>query len=92
MWVSVVILTIMWTVEKGIKISVILLTKILVLTTNLGPPTVGRSCTAAAVDTGKMKQEKSEGAQLQTSVSDGTTGSIDVGDDRIPSMESVSCK
>ena len=81
MRLSVVMLTIMWTVEKGVQFSVILLTKILILASNLGSPTGDRSCMVGAVDFEKMKLDKPDDTQLQKPVSDGTTGYLDDGDD-----------
>ena len=76
MWLLVVILAIMSTAVKGAKISIILLTKVLILVTNIGPPTVRMSFTVCAVDTGTMNLGKADNEQLQSLVSDGTTGTF----------------
>ena len=81
MWLSVVMLTIMWTVHKGVQFPVLLLTKILILASNLGPPTGDKSCMVGAVDFEKMKLDQPDDTQLQKPVSDGTTGYLDDGDD-----------
>ena len=74
MWLLVVILAIMSTAVKGAKISIILLTKVLILVTNIGPPTVRMSFTVCAVDTETMNLGKASNEQLHSLVSDGTTG------------------
>ena len=76
MWLLVVIPAIMSTAVKGAKISIILLTKVLVLVTNIGPPTVRMSFTVCAVDTEGMNLGNVNSEQLQSLVSDGTTGTI----------------
>ena len=74
MWLLVVILAIMSAAVKGAKISIILLTKVLILVTNIGPPTVRMSFTVCAVDTETMNLGKANNEQLHILVSDGTTG------------------
>ena len=63
----------MRTADKGIKTSAILLTKVLILVTNMGRPKVSLSCTVAAVDIEKMKLNNDGDRQVQNLRSDGTT-------------------
>ena len=66
----------MSTAVKGAKISIILLTKVLILVTNIGPPTVRMSFTVSAAGSERMNLGKADDERLQSLVGDGTTGAI----------------
>ena len=72
MLLSVVIVSIMRTVDKGVKISAIILAKAIFLLTNAGPPTLLQSSfVSATVDVETMKLETTDEDQLQNPVGDG---------------------
>ena len=76
MWLLVVIPAMMSTAVKGAKISIILLTKVLILITDIGPPTVRMSFIVCAEQSERMNLGKADDEQLQSLVGDGTTGTI----------------
>ena len=76
MWLLVVIPAMMSTAVKGAKISIILLTKVLILVTNIGPPTVRMSFAVIAAGGEKMNLGKADDERLRSLVGDGTTGTI----------------